>query len=225
MAQQSPRFPFSSCPGGLFAGKVLVLLTVVAAAGVAETSLRAQDQPKAPAAQPPASSSPKIVVPPGARLLLPRSMLPPQNQVPEAQTSEEEAPSGPNLPTPTLIASPPPQVVSAGSQPTGPRLKVEYALGKLSVTANQVPLSEVLREVCQKTGLEVRGLTEAGKVASIQFSNLPVSQAVQNLLDGSNYALFGELNSPEGVRQARVVILSPTTGADVDVGSGPRAAQ
>jgi hypothetical protein len=209
MVDRSPRFPFSSCQGGSFPAKALVVFLVVGAAGgTLQISLRAQDRSAAPEAQNPARPTPSPALPPGVRLLLPRKMLLPGYQPPQ------------NLPVPIQIVTPPSKIISPGSQPTGPSLKIAYALGKLSVTANQVPLSEVLREVSQKTGLEVRGLTEANQVAAIQFSNLPVSEAIQNLLSGDNYVLFGNPNSPEGVRQARVVILSPTAGANVDAGSG-----
>lgn len=233
MAERSQSFPFCSCKSRFetrsytsFAAKVLVPpLVALAVAGAFQSSLRAQGHPEALEAQAVAPPLPPPALPPGVHLRLPRDMMPPQYQTPEAQVPETEAPPAQSLPTPTRIVTPPSQIISSGSQPTGPSLKIEYALGKLSVTANQVSLSEVLREVSQKTGLEVRGLTEAGQVASIQFSNLPVSEAIRNLLGGTNYVLFGKPNSPDGVRQARVVILSATSGAPIDTGAQTHAAQ
>jgi hypothetical protein len=185
-----------------------LLLVALAPAGIL---LRAQDQPQPPDGQAPSS-------PPAEQrhvtLRLPRGMMPPEDEIPlqpsEPQAPEEEAPPAQNLAAPVPTVIPPARIVSPGSQPTGPSLKIEYVLGKLSVTANQVPLSEVLREVSQKTGLEIGGLTEAGQVSWVQFSNLQVSEALQSLLSGTNYVLFGKPNSPEGIRQARVMILGAT---------------
>jgi len=96
---------------------------------------------------------------------------------------------------------------------------VEYAGTKLSVTADHVPLSQVLQEVAKKTGLEVRGLSEAGKTVAVQLSDVTVAQAIQGLLGGTNYVIFGSLASPAGVRAARVVIINAAAGAAIDIGT------
>jgi hypothetical protein len=101
-------------------------------------------------------------------------------------------------------------------------MKVDYSRGLLSVSAEKVPLSQVLQAISQQTGLQVHGLQEAGQPVSVHFSNAPVSQGVQNLLAGSYYVLLGDLASVQDVRQARVVLLSPTSGADIDMGGDLR---
>ena len=99
---------------------------------------------------------------------------------------------------------------------------MDYSKGLLSVSAEKVPLSQVLQAISQRTGLQVHGLQEAGQPVSVHFSDAPVSQGVQNLLAGSYYVLLGDLASAQDVRQARVVLLSPTSGADIDMGDDRR---
>jgi hypothetical protein len=101
-------------------------------------------------------------------------------------------------------------------------MKVDYSKGLLSVSAERVPLSQVLQAISQRTGLQVHGLQEGGQPVSVHFSDAPVSQGVQNLLAGSFYVLIGDLASAQHVRQARVVLLSPTSGADIDMGDDLR---
>lgn len=120
------------------------------------------------------------------------------------------------------VAIPVPAQPQAQSQ-LQPSLKVDYVAGKLTVSADRTSLSQVLREVGQKTGIDVRGLQDAGGVVSVRFSGVSVAQGVQELLSGINYAVIGGLTSPEEVRQARVVILSATSTAPLDVG-GPLGA-
>jgi HEAT repeat protein len=86
--------------------------------------------------------------------------------------------------------------------------KVNYAGGKLSVVAEKVALAEVLREVSLRTGIEVMGGQNLGRPVSINFSGVPVAQAFETLLAGTNYALFGNFTPGPGMRRARVVILT-----------------
>jgi len=102
-------------------------------------------------------------------------------------------------------------------------MKVDYSKGLLSVSAERVPLSQVLQAISQRTGLQVHGLQEAGQPVSVHFSDTPVSEGVQNLLADKNYVLLGDLASAQDVRQARVVLLNPTSGADIDMGDDRRA--
>lgn len=140
--------------------------------------------------------------------------------------SGDEGPVQPPVPAASPIRQPAPVTLQPGSAPpSGPALKVDYAGGKLSVTADQVPLSQVLQEVGKKTGLEVRGLTEAGKTVAVQFSGVSVAQAVQDLLGGTNYVVFGSLSSPASVRAARAVILNAAAGAAIDIGNEAQTGQ
>lgn len=104
-------------------------------------------------------------------------------------------------------------------------MKVDYAHGLLTVSAEKVPLSQVLQAISQRTGLQVHGLQEAGQAVSVHFSDTPVSQGVQNLLADANYVLLGDLASAQDVREARIVLLSATAGADIDIGGDQRSSQ
>lgn len=104
-------------------------------------------------------------------------------------------------------------------------MKVDYAHGLLTVSAEKVPLSQVLQAISQRTGLQVHGLQEAGQAVSVHFSDTPVSQGVQNLLADANYVLLGDLASAQDVREARIVLLSATAGADIDIGGDQRFSQ
>lgn len=143
-----------------------------------------------------------------------------QEQLQEQQQQQQEELQNQQAPAAAPIKQPPPVTVQPGTQPpTGATLKVDYAASRLSVSADRVPLSEVLQEVGKKTGLEVRGLSEAGKTVAVQFSGVTVAQAVQDLLGGTNYVVFGSLGSPASVRSARVVIISAAAGAAIDIGT------
>ncbi|HEY6293859.1 MAG TPA: HEAT repeat domain-containing protein [Terriglobia bacterium] len=219
-------------PTGLGRGKLFLLLpSLLFAIGLSQALAQVQD-PKTPQTNqnpdPGGQDGVPIdrVLPPGGRFPPGVRVRPPLDRryPPEAQPSQ----SGPAQPPAAPIVAPPAQVVSPGAQPpaqTPPTLKVDYAGGKLSVTAQKVSLSQVLQEVGHRTGLDVRGLSEVGQMASVQFSNVPVGDAIRNLLGGANYALFGRLNSPEGVSRARVVILSATAGAAIDLGNSTQTAQ
>jgi HEAT repeats len=141
-------------------------------------------------------------------------------------TSGDDGPLQSAVPAAAPIKQPEAVTVQPGSEPpAGPSLAVDYSGGKLSVTADHVQLSQVLQEVGKKTGLEVRGLSEAGKAVAVQFSAIPVSQAVQELLRGTNYVVFGSLGSSESVKAARVVIISAAAGAAIDIGTEIHTAQ
>ncbi|HEV2380616.1 MAG TPA: HEAT repeat domain-containing protein [Terriglobia bacterium] len=142
-----------------------------------------------------------------------------QLQQQQQQDQQEEQQGQQALPA-APIKQPAPVTLQPGSEPpAGPSLKVDYAGAKLSVTADHVPLSQVLQEIGQKTGLQVHGLGEAGRTVAVQFSGITVAQAVQGLLGGTNYVVFGSLASPVSVRLARVVILNAAAGAAIDMGT------
>ena len=123
------------------------------------------------------------------------------------------------VPTPsprTQASAAPPQSLPPVTVPEP--MKVDYSHGLLSVNAEKVPLSQVLQAISQRTGLQIHGLQEAGQAVSVHFSEIPMSEGVQNLLGDANYVLLGDLASAKDVHQARVVLLSATTGADIDMG-------
>ncbi len=176
-------------------------------------------------AQNPTSAQSQPELPPGIRNEAPPSpmMRPWQMRMRQAQEEREAQPVQPQVPAqpappapkPIVVQSPPP------NQPLlQPSLKVDFASDKLSVTADRMPLSQVLREVGQRTGLEIRGLQDASGVVSVKFSDETVAQGVQELLGGINYAVIGSLASSQDIREARVVVLSATSTDNLDVG-GP----
>ena len=145
-----------------------------------------------------------------------------QAQAPEQSAQPAPAQAAPAQVRMQPVASQPAQALPPVAVPEP--MKVDYSKGLLSVSAEKVPLSQVLQAISQRTGLQVHGLQEAGQPVSVHFSDAPVSQGVQNLLAGSFYVLIGNLASVQDVRRARVVLLSPTSGADIDMGDDRRPA-
>jgi hypothetical protein len=199
----------------------LVWLGVILAA-LSVVPCVAQDQPQAQ----PQPGMPPGVQPPSP-MMRPWQVRMRQAQAAQrAQANQPQAPVQPS-PTPTPAVQTPVLVQSAPpSQPMAPpAMKVEFAGGKLSVSADRTPLSQVLREVGQRTGLEIRGVQDASGVVSVQFSNATVAQGMQELLGGINYAVIGSLASAQEIRDARVVILSATSTDNIDVGTPLDAAR
>ena len=95
-------------------------------------------------------------------------------------------------------------------------LKVNYSGGKLSVVAEGVPLSHVLREVSLRTAIEVSGAQDLRKPVSVNFSGVPVAQALETLLAGTSYALYGNFAPGPGMRHGRVVILTGKPAAPIE---------
>jgi hypothetical protein len=155
-------------------------------------------------------------------------MRPWQLRMQQIQEQRQAEAAQPQVPPPPPRPLPNPIVVQAApaDQPLlPPSLKVDFVGGKLSVTADRMPLSQVLREVGQRTGLEMRGVQDASGVVSVQFSGETVAQGVQELLGGINYAVIGSLASTKDIQEARVVVLSATSTDDLDVGGPLNAAR
>ncbi len=91
----------------------------------------------------------------------------------------------PNAATPAAVAKP------------EARLKVAYKDGLLIVDAANASLSEVLRQISQKTGMKVTG-TVADESVFGQYGPLPVSEILASLLDGtgSNMLLVDSNTGP-----------------------------
>ena len=173
-------------------------------------------------AQTPNPPQPQPALPPGVQAPSP-AMRPWQLRMHQMQ--EERQAQGVQPQVPAQPAQPAPKPVVVESPPANqpllqPSLKVDFAGGKLSVTADRMPLSQVLREVGQRTGLEMRGLQDASGVVSVKFSGETVAHGVQELLGGINYAVIGSLASAKDIQEARVVVLSATSTDNLDVG-GP----
>ncbi len=84
-------------------------------------------------------------------------------------------------------------------------LKVEWKEGRLSVTAEVTPLSQVLQEVARQTGLEARGLERLQEKVSLRFSNLPFREGLQKLLASVNYVILEKKSSAGDTRPVLVL--------------------
>ena len=93
-------------------------------------------------------------------------------------------------------------IPSASSQPPvkvdQPAVKVEWRQGHLSVTAENVPLSEILRAVVSKTGIEVVELEALEEEVSVQVSDLTLHEGLQKLLARVNYVLVERASPKRG---------------------------
>jgi hypothetical protein len=104
---------------------------------------------------------------------------------------------------PMLLAA----LLFASSTLAQARLEVEWEAGRLSVTAQRVPRSQVLEEVVHKTGLEVRDLAECqeGRVEGCQeevskrFSQLSLRDGLRELLGDMDYVYVEDNRSVDGV--------------------------
>jgi hypothetical protein len=79
-----------------------------------------------------------------------------------------------------------PQVLPAQTRP-GP-IRVEWKSQLLTVHAENAPLSVILKRVVRATGVDVSGLEKLQGQASVNFSQQPLSEGLQVLLPGWDYA-------------------------------------
>jgi HEAT repeat protein len=76
----------------------------------------------------------------------------------------------------------------------------------LSVTAEKSPLSQVLKEVADRTGAEIQGLEELQAEVSVRFSELHLREGLEKLLAEVNYLIL-EGTTPQGdVRPTLVLV-------------------
>lgn len=92
-------------------------------------------------------------------------------------------------------------------------IKVDWNKAHLSVNAENAELSQVLREVARQTGIKVRGSQDVGQRVSIHFSDVTLEKGLKTLLDGVDYAVLGDLSSPEKARAAQVVVFRKLAAA------------
>ena len=93
-------------------------------------------------------------------------------------------------------------------------IKVDWKQGRLSVDAENAELSHVLREVAQQTGIEILGAQDIGQLVSIHLSDVSLQKALKALLDGQDYAVLGDISSPQKARTAQVVVLGGLAAPD-----------
>lgn len=84
-------------------------------------------------------------------------------------------------------------------------LQVEWKEGRLSVTAEETPLSQVLQEVARQTGLEARGLERLEEKVSVRFASLPLREGLQKLLASVNYVILEKKSSQGDTRPVLVL--------------------
>ncbi len=66
--------------------------------------------------------------------------------------------------------------------------QVQYAQGRLTVSATDVPLADLLQKVARATGLEVVLDARLEGRASLSFRDLPLDESLRRLLRGRNFA-------------------------------------
>ena len=86
-------------------------------------------------------------------------------------------------------------------------LVVEWNAGRLSVSADDMPLSQVLRELSRRTGIEVHGLEGLQERVSVRFANLPLREGLERILAHHDYAMLGDLSALGGEQSATLVVL------------------
>ena len=93
------------------------------------------------------------------------------------------------------------EVKTAGSKPL-----VKFEEGRISVKAEAVPLKDLLEEIGEKSGIEIelKDAKAAEKSVSIDVENVRPRRALNEILDGLNFAYFYSRTS-----LARVLILAP----------------
>ncbi len=85
-------------------------------------------------------------------------------------------------------------------------IKVDWNKGRLSVAAENAELSQILREVAKQTGVKIRGSQDIGQRVSMHFSDVSLEKGLKALLDSGDYAVLGDISSPEKARTAQVVV-------------------
>jgi hypothetical protein len=104
----------------------------------------------------------------------------------------------------------------------GVQLQVQWKNGRLSLSAEQVSLAQVLREVSRKTGMEVRGsaFLPGGKVSQ-QFTDLPLDEGLKRLLRTTNYALIQQRTSGDASHGTRSKVILVVIAQGKETGASP----
>lgn len=95
----------------------------------------------------------------------------------------------------------------------GAPVTVDWADDRLSVTAELVALSAVLREVAHRTGLEIRGTEQLEEKVTVRLAAMPLAEGLRRLLAHLSYAAVEET----GERGTRLTRLAPSTTAAVAI--------
>ena len=82
--------------------------------------------------------------------------------------------------------------------------QVEWNNGQLSVTAEKVPLDQILYEVARKTGLKIEVPGEIEEEFSVKFSDLSLLEGLQRLLSHINHVILLQKTRESPKREMRV---------------------
>jgi hypothetical protein len=85
------------------------------------------------------------------------------------------------------------------------KFNVEWKDCRLTVSAEQASLSQILTDVARKTGIRVTGLEELPERGSFAFSKVPLGQGLDNLLSGLSYAITNEPSCADSAATTVVV--------------------
>jgi len=113
-----------------------------------------------------------------------------------------------HVPTAIIVAALSLVVLGAPATRADTPFKVDWNKGRLSVSAENAELSQVLREVARQTGIRIRGSQDVGQRVSMHLSEVSLEKGLKALLDGVDYAVMGDISSPEKARSAQVVVFA-----------------
>lgn len=82
-----------------------------------------------------------------------------------------------------------PGVVCAAEEPRPERV-IRYEQDALTLRVAKVPLPDILSELSQQSGAEIRGQLREGREVSAEFEAVPLPEALHRLLGTQNFALI-----------------------------------
>jgi hypothetical protein len=88
--------------------------------------------------------------------------------------------------------------------PARASIAVEWKNERLSVTAEQAPLAQILREIAQRVGVEIRGGEGLQEQVSVCFADLPLQDGLQKL--SLNYLVLWKTAPSNGRRPVLAVV-------------------
>jgi hypothetical protein len=106
------------------------------------------------------------------------------------------------------------------ARPPGFQLKVKWESGKLSLDAEEVPLSEVLQAISHESGIEITGTEGLSDLVSVHLAKVELFQALRDLLSYVDYAIAPEPQGSASPRGTRVIIVgrsSPNSSPSASV--------
>ncbi len=100
------------------------------------------------------------------------------------------------------------------------QLQVVWKAGRLTLTAENAPLSQILEELQRQTGLELRGANQLRGRISIHLSNVTLSDGLRALLQGCNYAIIDHLAVAKGGPRPYLYLFGYVANRHNDVSNG-----